>query len=333
MPPLKKTHLRTWVIVLSVVGALAVLLPGLFSSTCIVEGGLVDTPTGPRPIQELQPGDDVWTRGPGSSYRIGRVSNVVSARALQYLRIILSDGRELCATGAHPISTPQGWVLAENLAAGSIVEGREGPKSVISIEERHSWVRVYDLEVEPDANFVVSGIVVHNKSVNHRNASLSLKTIAGAQAEFRAQDRDENKVTDYWVGDVAQLHSMRTNDRPEGIGLIERSTALADIAPLGPIAFPDPTPYDIPGYRDPGPKAAYYFAVIPLQADGTPYDDGSHRNRTRYAYCAFPYSRNAGPWTFIVNEQNTIYRKDIEKPARISRWPANLKSEGWSKVD
>jgi hypothetical protein len=310
------------------------VIPGLFKATCIVEGGLVDTPTGPRPIQELQPGDEVWSRGPGSSYRIGRVSKVISARALRYLRIKLSDGRELCVTGVHPISTPQGWVLAENLEAGSSVEGREGPKSVISIGKRHSWVRVYDLEVEPNANFVVSGILVHNKSRNDRSAQISLKTIAAAQADFRAEDRDENNVTDYWVGDVAHLFTMKTKDRPEGIGLIERSIALADIAPLEPSALPNGLRLDgLPGSYEPGPKAAYYFATIPLQADGTPYDDGSHRHRTRYAFCAFPIYREAGPWTFIINEENIIYRKNVEKPARIPRWPADLKGEGWSKLD
>ncbi len=328
-----KRRWRVLLVVLSIVGALAVLLPGLLSSSCIVEGVLVDTPRGPRPIEELQAGDDVWSRGSGDTYRVGKVSKVIPAWSLQYLRIILSDGRELCTTAVHPISTPEGWVLAENLAAGRVVNGREGSRIVVSVEKRLSWVRVYDLEVEPDANFVVSGVLVHNKSVNHRNASVSLKTIASAQSDFRANNRDDNNVEDYWVGDVAHLYTLKTKDFPEGIGLIERSIALADIAPLGPVALPDITPNDLPGSREPGPKAAYYFAVIPLQADGSPYDDGSHRNRTRYAYCAFPHSRNAGPWTFIINEENVIYRKDIEKPARIPRWPADLRAEGWSKLE
>ncbi|HYF01626.1 MAG TPA: hypothetical protein VEJ18_22075, partial [Planctomycetota bacterium] len=39
-------------------------LSTLFIGHCVLEGELVDTPEGPRPIESLEVGDPVWTWGP-----------------------------------------------------------------------------------------------------------------------------------------------------------------------------------------------------------------------------------------------------------------------------
>lgn len=298
---------------------LLLAVPGMFGSTCIVEGSLVETPDGSRPIQDLKVGDEVWSRGRDGRARVGRITRVLPARAFRYLRITFTDGSALCATAPHPIATPEGWIPAGQLAAGRMVDG---PKTVASIESIYSPTRVFDLEVEPDANFVVAGVLVHNKSNNDRNAQTSLKTLALAQDDFRANDGDGNRITDYWVGDVAHLYTLKRIDGSP-IGLIEKSISLADTAPLG----------DQSEWGERWPKAAYNYATIPLQADGRPYDDGSHRHRSRFAVCAWPDNPMGGRYTYIVNQENTIYRKELPQRARIMRWPADPEAEGWSKLD
>jgi hypothetical protein len=90
---------------------------------------------------------------------------------------------------------------------------------------------------------------------------------------------------------------------------------------------------DLSAYSKPSPKAGYRYAAIPLQVDGTPYDDGSHRNTSAFAFCAYPVDPKAGRWTFIIDESNTIFRKKTPDPQRIRKWPVNLAAEGWGKLD
>src|SRR5438093_367005 len=43
---------------------------------------------------------------------------------------------------------------------------------------------------------------------NERNASATLKSFASAEADFRANDRDNNRVNDFWVADVSGLYRV-----------------------------------------------------------------------------------------------------------------------------
>jgi hypothetical protein len=308
-------------IVILFVVVLLYFLPDLLPRRCIVEGTTVDTPAGPRPIEDLRPGDDVWCRGSDGSPRVGRVVRTLPARAWGYLRIRFSDDGVLCATKSHPIATPSGFVEAATLAPEMRVQGRDGLRTVASLESSSTLVKVYDLEVDPEPNFFAAGVLVHNKSTNERNASTSLKTLASAQADFRANDRDGNEINDFWVGDVAGLYCIEF--KGEAIKLIELSVAAADIEPKTTLSK----------WANPSPKAAYHYAVIPYQADGKPYDTGNNRNTSMYAFCAFPAKGWNGKWVFIVNEENTILRKEFKSPQRIQRWPADPAAEGWTKLD
>ncbi len=301
---------------------LAIVIPELLPRRCIVEGMMVDTPAGHRPIEDLRPSDEVWSRAPDDTPKVGRVVRTMPAWSRGFLRIRFSDGGLLDATGAHPILTPSGFLAAETLRPGMVVQGRDGLRTIASIESSSSLTRVYDLEISPEPNFIAGGVLVHNKSSNDRNASASLKTLTSAQADFRSNDRDGDQKLDYWVGDVAGLYCIETNGQP--IKLIEVSVAGADVAPKTNVAK----------WATPSSKAGYSYAVIPFKADGTPYDEGNGRNPSAFAFCAFPAKYESwSRYTLIVDEANTIYRKDIPDPKRILRWPKDLAAEGWTKLD
>ena len=296
----------------------AIAIPGLLSTGCIIGGTMVDTPSGPRAIETLRPGDAVLTRS-GE----GRIERVLSAQSLSYQTLRFSDGSFLRATQEHPIATADGWVEVKRLLPGTAVQSREGWRTLASIESSHSFVRVYDLEIEPDPTFFASGVVVHNKSSPERSAAWTLRSLSLAEADFRANDRDNNKINDFWVGDVAGLYALPVNGDP--LKLIELSVAAADADPK----------VDLSKYSALAPKFRYRYAVIPLDEDGKPYDDGSHRNPSGFAFCAFPAQSGKNQATLIVNENNTIYRKRFETPERIHKFPSEeeLKTQGWSKVD
>src|SRR5436190_232031 len=58
-------------------------------------------------------------------------------------------------------------------------------------------------------------------AANERSASSSLKTLATAEADFKANDRDGNGLKDFWVGDVSGLYRYTMTNGRE-IKLIEK---------------------------------------------------------------------------------------------------------------
>lgn len=174
-----------------------------------------------------------------------------------------------------------------------------------------------------------------------RHASGSLKTIATAQADFRSNDRDDNRVNDFWTGDLAGLYAIAP--RGHAIKLIEVSVALSDPAPLegGKLAcYPDP----ITKHGEAGPKSGYHFRALredlSTQPASTVYaqdTDGSGekcRNSSRFGAVAYPAEYGVdGTKTFIINEGNTMFWKDTGGEPVLD-WPTDAEvAESWHKVD
>jgi hypothetical protein len=151
------------------------------------------------------------------------------------------------------------------------------------------------------------------RATGERGAWGDLKTIALAQADYRSNDRDGNGEQDFWRSDVAGLYSMR-NKEGEEIRLIGLSTACADDRPLRPA-----------GPR--APKAGFWFRAIPHEGETKP-------DPRRFAACCFPadYPRS-GRLTFIIDEGNTIYRRDLGHGRGLEAFPADLQKDGWTKLD
>jgi hypothetical protein len=177
---------------------------------------------------------------------------------------------------------------------------------------------------------------------NERNASACLKTLASAEADFRANDRDGNKVNDFWTGDVAGLYTLKSGG--DSIKLIELSIALADAAPLeaGAAAGQYVAPSTL---GNPGPKAGYHYRVMThdnssgksepyaTSTGGTP-DLGKVHHVSCFGFCAYPAEYGAtGTKTYIINEGYTIFWKDTQGEP-VLEWPtdAELKAD-WTKLD
>jgi hypothetical protein len=166
------------------------------------------------------------------------------------------------------------------------------------------------------------GLIASQRASHERQASTTLKALSSAEADFRANDRDANGVHDFWTGDVSGLHSLPVNGKQ--LRLIERPVAEADTCPIRGLRWP---------YR---PRAGYFYQA--LEADdsqeGETYfqDTGGNRRMgdvhhlERFGFCAYPESTSSGKYTFIVNENNTVYR--FEDAGQITRWPddSQLKS-------
>jgi hypothetical protein len=180
------------------------------------------------------------------------------------------------------------------------------------------WMLGFLFRAHPEAMADWWNDLGRRRGGTERNASTCLKTITSAQADFRANDRDGDGLHQFWRGDIAGLYTLRPRGHPEesAIKLIELSVASAD----------DRAVTDISPYAVKSAKAGYWFRAILHEDEGTPDPD-------RFAACAFPDTRSAGEYTFIVDEQNFIYRKKLKTLRGVDRFPLDPVKEGWVRID
>jgi len=215
------------------------------------------------------------------------------------------------------------------------------------------------------AAIAIPGLLSSQRASNERNASTSLKTLTSAEADFRANDRDGNKVNDFWTANVSGLYTMTSaavsgssnSTTDPSIKLIELSIASADA---------DSTLFSAGGenaalttFSLPSSKAGYWYQALTSDngvsgAEATYQQDtggaltmGSVHNYWKFGFTAWPESRSAGKFVYIIDENNTIFRSALSSnispsinnppgpatsPYDTYPSPANLKSF-WSKLD
>jgi type II secretory pathway pseudopilin PulG len=187
------------------------------------------------------------------------------------------------------------------------------------------------------ALLAVSGLFPARNYHGERCHSTSLKTISSAEADFRANDRDWNHVTDFWTANVSGLYTMTSaavlgaqanSTLDPSIKLIELSVASADadgtFFPAGGENLP------LTSFAVPSAKAGYWFAAMDMDLSLRPDDPeriyrqdtggtpgmGKVHHATRFGFVAFPDSTSAGKTVAILNENNTIFRSPVTAPVR-----------------
>src|SRR6185503_5733204 len=87
------------------------------------------------------------------------------------------------------------------------------------------------------ASIAIPSLLASQRSSNERNAATSLKALASAEADFRENDRDWNRVNDFWTANVAGLYTMTSAKVPKAkqgdvtdpeLRLIDLTIAAAD---------------------------------------------------------------------------------------------------------
>lgn len=164
---------------------------------------------------------------------------------------------------------------------------------------------------------------------NERNASTSLKTLATAEADFRANDRDYNKLNDFWVGDISGLYRFLPADK-QPIKLIYLGLAEADASPL---TIPELGPLLV---EKPKPMSGYLYTVLQRYSQGgdlLKYHKGTYRNTSQFGLATYPADYpKTGTKTFILSESNTIFWKDTNgKPP--DSFPEDPAKDGWKRLD
>ena len=177
---------------------------------------------------------------------------------------------------------------------------------------------------------------------NEGAAVQALKTIATAQADFRSNDRDNDRTQNFWTGDVRSLYwkcpsvdGGKPCEKPsldQTIRLVEASTAEADGAALDlsdlakkPASFPTPRN----GYLF---RAARFYRTT----KAVPYSTGkdfttAHKNFGKYAVIAYPADYGVtGTKTFVMDESITVWWKDTGGDPFLVV-PSAPGAEGWTE--
>ena len=187
------------------------------------------------------------------------------------------------------------------------------------------------------AAIAIPGLLSSQRASNERNASASLKTITSAEADFRGNDRDGNKIQDFWTLDVAGLYGVVPVGSTELVKLIEISVAGADFnSPTGvALGVTGLNHVTSTAYSINAPKAGYWYRAMfsdnsgaaaeayVVNTSGVSDTAGTVTttvwwNHSKFGFLAFPDSFSAGRSVFFVNEGNTIFKRPTNgnvKPA------------------
>jgi prepilin-type N-terminal cleavage/methylation domain-containing protein len=172
---------------------------------------------------------------------------------------------------------------------------------------------------------IIPGFLSSSRGYNsERNSSTSLKTLASAEADFRANDRDWNHINDFWTGDVKGLYTLTSaavrgaqanSTLDPSIKLIELSVASADAD--GNLFAAGGENVPLAAFAVSSAKAGYWYAALNSdlssgkeyrQDSGGELPMGNCHNASTFGFVAFPDSPAAGKYVYILNQNNTIYR-------------------------
>ena len=130
---------------------------------CIARGTLVETADGPRPIEQIQVGAEVWSYDPATQKRVRTAVRVVQRHVAEKTYVF---GGTLRASAEHPLFANGAWKAAAEVKADDkllTADGREvraGEPKVV-----YQAIDVFDLTVSGPHTFYAGGFLVHNKSL------------------------------------------------------------------------------------------------------------------------------------------------------------------------
>ena len=139
----------------------------IVTSQCFVEGTLVVTEDGDKPIEEIKAGDFVYSTNPEtgeSEYK--EVIRTFRKESDVLIHIFVND-EEIETTPVHPFWVVDEWVSAKDLEIGDILTLADGTTAPITDtygEQLDEPVIVYNFEVQDFHTYYVTdtGVLVHN---------------------------------------------------------------------------------------------------------------------------------------------------------------------------
>src|ERR1041384_532639 len=130
---------------------------------CLPAHTSIDTPAGPRPIEQLEPGDSVIGFS-GKHVRILQKHSYMEDPETVFLRITFAGGASVDLCGMHRVA----GIRAHGIRIGQSIADRE----VTGIESRRGETHSFDLLTE-DAGYQVQGVPVNSMIEEMQEAAAS----------------------------------------------------------------------------------------------------------------------------------------------------------------
>ena len=163
--------------------------------------------------------------------------------------------------------------------------------------------------------FLMPGLHEHVPLSPGRAARGRLVTLLAAERTFRAGDYLGTGEHSYWRPDIAGLRSIEVRGR--ALELIDRPLALADDHPAT----------EASGATQAVALEGYWYRSIPFLGEKSP-------DPNRFAACAYPESYPAsGRLTLIIDDEGTVYARDLGPGGRVDVYPEDPLRQGWKKVE
>lgn len=128
---------------------------------CFPHGTMIELEDGPRPIEDVRPGDRVVTSRPGEERTMAPVLDVKARTADVVLALELGD-RELLVTPEHPILVGDTWVPARAVRVDDVLVGLDEPIRVTAVRLDEGERPVRTLRVGTPHRIFAGGVLVHN---------------------------------------------------------------------------------------------------------------------------------------------------------------------------
>ena len=140
----------------------------ILTSQCFVEGTLVVTDEGDKPIEEIQAGNLVYSTDPETGESEYKEVLRTFRKESDVLIHIFVNGEEIQTTPVHPFWVEDQWVAAKDLEVGDIptlADGSTAPITKTYGEQLDEPVIVYNFEVADFHTyyFTDTGVLVHNQ--------------------------------------------------------------------------------------------------------------------------------------------------------------------------
>ena len=160
------------------------------NGACFVAGTAVLTESGYVAIEDIRPGDKVWSENPETGKKEKKeVVRTFVKETCELVHVSVND-EEIAATPEHPFYVvSKGWIKAGALHPGDVLSLQSGDIAVVGvilIERLVVPTKVYNFEVEGFHTYYVGGssVLVHNSCVQ--------SPIMSQRAAMRAAKRSVN---------------------------------------------------------------------------------------------------------------------------------------------
>jgi hypothetical protein len=168
---------------------------------CFAAGTIVWTSHGAVPIEQVKVGDLVLAKDEQSGELVFRLvtAEIVTRQAALLDLSLEQEGREirLRTTDEHPFWVEgRGWMRADALVPGSMVDTLGGPATVLALSFTGERTTVHNISVEGNQNYFVGadGVWVHNTQLCWPRAA-DTKSISDLPQQFRGWPTEFNEKT------------------------------------------------------------------------------------------------------------------------------------------